>query len=216
MKLFNGKYPTSLSPLVLLLIICSIGLLACSPAPKTDQLDKTSQEDQTYFHSANIATLEPDNQYSFFQNYIGQITTKHLTDLSFEFSGNIDYLNVDTGERVKKGQVLAKQNTELLLIKLNGLNAKFAQQQAKLTLNKANLKRIQTLTTKSFSAKQTLDELNAEHQILTAGIEELQSIFQSYNYQLEKSKLIAPFNGVISRRMAAKGENTSAGMPIFS
>ena len=125
-------------------------------------------------------------KYSFFQNYIGQITTKHLTDLSFEFSGNIDYLNVDTGERVKKGQVLAKQNTELLLIKLNGLNAKFAQQQAKLTLNKANLKRIQTLTTKSFSAKQTLDELNAEHQILTAGIEELQSKFQSYNYQLEK------------------------------
>lgn len=215
MKLFNGKSPAMLSKFILFFITCSVILLGCSPAPETDQKDKTIVQDQTYFHNANIATFEPEHQYSYFQNYIGKIVTKQLTTLSFEYSGNIDSIYVDSGETVKKGQVLAEQNTELLLIQLKGLKAKIVQQQAKLTLNKANLKRIKTLISKSFSAQQTLDELNAEQQILTASIEELHSRLQSYKYQFNKTKLIAPFNGVISRRMVAEGENSSAGMPIL-
>ena len=170
---------------------------------------------EKHYQSAELISVFPEESYTIKRNYLGQISAKQHTNLSFEYSGKIIDIHVDNGDIVKKGQILAQQNIQLLTYKTSELQSQIAQSQAQITLNKANLSRIKTLSSNGYSSKQRLDELNAENQILKAQINGLNARIQTLNYQKEKSALVAPFNGVITKRLISRGEVIAPGTPSF-
>ena len=193
-----------------ILLITLLTITACS-----EDGVKQAVSSKSYHQSAALMTISPEQSYTIERDYLGQITAKQNTSLSFEFAGKVSEIFVDSGDVVKKGQRLAQQDTQLLSYKTAELQAKIAQSNAQITLNKANLDRIKTLINDGYSSKQRLDELNAENQILTAQIEGLNAQINTLAYQNEKSTLVAPFNGVITKRLISNGEVTSATIPSF-
>lgn len=193
-----------------ILLITLLTITACSEGGV-----KQAVSSKSYHQSAALMTISPEQSYTIERDYLGQITAKQNTSLSFEFAGKVSEIFVDSGDVVKKGQRLAQQDTQLLSYKTAELQAKIAQSNAQITLNKANLDRIKTLINDGYSSKQRLDELNAENQILTAQIEGLNAQINTLAYQNEKSTLVAPFNGVITKRLISNGEVTSATIPSF-
>ena len=99
--------------------------------------------------------------------------------------------------------------------KTNELQAQITQSKAQITLNVANLNRIKTLINDGYSSKQRLDELNAENKILNAQINGLNSRIETIEYQRDKSALIAPFDGVITKRLISHGEVITPAKPSF-
>lgn len=192
------------------LLITSLTITACS-----EGVGKKVTSSKSYHQSARLMAISPELNYTIERDYLGQVTAKQHTNLSFEYSGKVSNVLVDNGDVVKKGQRLAQQDIQLLSYKTSELQAQIAQLQAQIGLNKANLSRITTLISDGYSSKQRLDELNAENQILKAQIDGLSARINTLAYQREKSTLIAPFNGVITKRLISNGEVTAASNPIF-
>ncbi len=172
--------------------------------------------DESYHQSATLITISPSQSYTVKREYLGQVTAKQQTNLSFEFSGKVSKVFVDNGDIVKKGQLLAQQDTQLLGYKTEELHAQVMQAQAQITLNKANLLRINTLISDGYSSKQRFDELNAENKILQAQTKGLNAGIKKLAYQKERSALVAPFDGVITHRFLADGEVVSPTRISFS
>jgi len=191
------------------LLIALLTLSACS--------DKTVNKELTnsYHQSASLLTISPKQSYIIERDYLGQIAAKQQTNLSFEYTGKVSEIFVDNGDIVKKGQLLAQQDTQLLGYKTNELQAQVSQSQAQITLNSANLSRIKTLISDGYTSKQRLDELNAENKILNAQINGLNARIQTIEYQREKSALVAPFDGVITKRLISNGEVLAPSKPSF-
>ncbi|WP_114325291.1 efflux RND transporter periplasmic adaptor subunit [Candidatus Colwellia aromaticivorans] len=194
---------------IILIFIAVSALTACSKA--VEKKDASN----SYKQSASLITISPEKSYTIARNYLGQITAKQHTNLSFEYSGRISNVLVDSGDVIKKGQLLAQQDTQLLSYKTTELQSQKNQAQAQITLNQANLRRIKTLINDGYSSLQRLDELNSENQILKAQINGLNARINTLQYQREKSALIAPFDGVITERFISNGEVTTASQPSF-
>jgi len=194
--------------LSLVFIIVSL-LAACSKV--VDKKEVTHE----YQQNASLVTISPEKNYTIARDYLGQITAKQHTSLSFEYSGSVSHVLVDTGDMIKKGQLLAQQDTQLLSYKTTELQSQKQQALAQISLNKANLKRIKALINDGYSSLQRLDELNSENQILKAQISGLNARINTLKYQQEKSALIAPFNGVITERFISKGQVAAASQASF-
>ncbi len=192
-----------------LILLTTTTLIACSKA-----VEKT-QSDDGYQQSASLITLTPEKSYTVTREYLGQIIAKQHTNLSFEYSGRVNQVFVDTGDVIKKGQILAQQDTQLLNYKTAELQSQKEQAQAQIVLNKANLGRIKTLIDDGYSSVQRLDELTSENQILKAQINGLNARISTLEYQRKKSSLIAPFDGVITERLISNGEVISASQLSF-
>ncbi len=191
------------------ILITLFTISACSEETVNKEITKS------YHQSATLLTLSPKQSYIIEREYLGQITAKQQTNLSFEYTGKVSEIFVDNGDIVKKGQLLAQQDTQLLGYKTKELQAQIEQSQAQITLNIANLSRIQTLISDGYSSKQRLDELNAENKILNAQINGLHARIQTIEYQREKSALVAPFDGVITKRLISHGEVIAPSKPSF-
>lgn len=182
------------------ILLISIGLSACSKSK--DITDKTD----AYYQSADIQTITPSTYYEASHEYIGKVSSKQFSSLSFEYGGKIEKVYVDSGDLVKKGQLLAEFNTELLKIKRQEIDASIRQLAAQAQLNKLNLARINELNAKGYSSKQTLDELETEKKVINADLSRQQANKSTVIYQIAKSKLHAPFDAIVSSRFVAEGE----------
>ncbi len=203
------KYQFAKIKAVLFILFTTSTLTACSKAVET------TQPNDNYQQSAALITLTPVQSYTVSRDYLGQLIAKQHTNLSFEYSGRVNQVFVDTGDVIKKGQLLAQQDTQLLSYKTAELQSQKEQAQAQITLNKANLKRINTLIDDGYSSVQRLDELKSENKILQAQINGLNARISTLEYQRKKSSLIAPFDGVITERLISNGEVISASQLSF-
>jgi RND family efflux transporter MFP subunit len=184
------------------------GLVACSEV-------STETETKIYHQLADVIEVNPETGYTIAREYIGKIVAKQQTQLSFEYSGRVNDIFVDTGEQVEEGQILASQDTELLAIRVLELNAKINQTNAQIKLNEANLKRTNTLITDGYASEQLVDELIAQQTVFAATLDGLNANLASLNYQIKKGQLVAPYQGIISERYIAQGDIVSSGMPSF-
>lgn len=198
---------------ILLILLAASTLTACSKA--VEKKEASNFETQSYHQRASLRIIFPEKSYTIAREYLGQVTAKQHTNLSFEYSGRVSHILVDSGDMIKKGQLLAQLDTQLISYKTTELQSKKQQAKAQITLNKANLNRIKTLINDGHSSLQRLDELNSENQILRAQINGLNARINTLKYQQEKSTLIAPFDGVITERFIANGEVITASQPTF-
>jgi len=195
---------------VILFPVILLNISACSDNAKSEE-----ETAETYHHTANIAQAESVASYQISKKYIGKISSKHQSALSFEFPGRVTKIHVDSGEKVNKGQLLAELNTELLLIKSQEIKAKLTQLAAEEDLNKKKLTRINSLNKQGFSSEQLQDELIAQQNIIQANMQQFSATKQTLNYQISHAKLIAPFTGVITHRGIDQGELINANSLAF-
>jgi|GEM_PF-978911 len=130
----------------------------------------------------------------------GKLEFKRTSKLSFKTSGYLASIHVDEGDSFVKGQVLAELDTYELIAEKNASYARLLQA-------KKDVSRIKALLAKNLSSRQALD--NAKTLVETT-----RANHKLAQYNLEKSQLIAPFDGVVITRLSELAElqnpNTAA------
>ena len=122
----------------------------------------------------------------------GKLTFKRTLNLSFKANGYLEKLTVDEGERFTKGQLLAQLDSEELTAEKNASYARLLQA-------KREIRRIKTLISKKLSSQQALDDAKTL-------VETTRASHKIAEYNLSKSQLIAPFDGVVLTRYTELGE----------
>lgn len=116
-------------------------------------------------------------------------------------SGRITRLPVTLSQSVKQGDVLAELATQEIQAKLDQANAAFRQ--AELDFNRTSNLRQQNAATQA-----ELDAAQARYSVAKAAVAEVEAL-SSY------SKVLAPFDGVVARKLADEGDLAMPGKPLL-
>ncbi|MCL2918334.1 efflux RND transporter periplasmic adaptor subunit [Shewanella litorisediminis] len=147
--------------------------------------------------------------------FSGTIRAANTTGVGFELAGKLSGLFADSGNRVQKGQLLAALDTSLLEAEQQELKAALSQNSADLSLAQSTLKRSQELKKQGYVSSQQLDELEGRLGSLEGARERLKASLYANTLKLEKSRLLAPFDGSIGSRSFNLGEVVPLGQPVF-
>jgi RND family efflux transporter MFP subunit len=134
-------------------------------------------------------------------------------ELHAKVSGFLQQINVDIGDRVKAGQLLAKLEVPELKDELD--RGKAAEKRAEADYSNAHL--IFTRLTAvdkdnpNLVAQQDLDSAQAKDQTAEAAIAGAKAEVEKYETMLGYTRITAPFDGVITRRYADPGALIQAG-----
>lgn len=194
---------------ILALLLAAFVLTGCGA--ESAQSDVPSP----YLHQVAALTVTAQDSYQIPRRFTGVLKARQSVELGFELAGKLIAIHVDEGEQVQKGQLLAELDTALLQRSQDELQAQLRETEARLDLVKQNLRRIDNLNQKGFASAREQDELVSQRKVLSATLERLAATLAANTTQLEKSRLLAPFAAVISRRQADTGAVLAAGIPVL-
>jgi RND family efflux transporter MFP subunit len=150
--------------------------------------------------SLEILEVKLMNSYKITREFPGKLLPAQQSNLAFEIPGKINVINVDIGDAVKKGQILAELDDR-------EATAQLKQAKARYDLALQILNRYKDLRSEGHISIQDLDNANSEELIA-------KSQYEFFKVKLEQTKLIAPFDGVIQNRYLDTGSVINGGIPI--
>lgn len=131
----------------------------------------------------------------------GVVQPKQTLELAFKLGGVLASVDVDDGDRVKKGQVLARVDpTEVA--------ANVAQAQESLAKAERDAARTRTLHDGRVVTQSDLDNANT-------GVSIAKSASVAASFNLRHTTIVAPADGWIDLRSAEPGEVVSPGRPVL-
>jgi RND family efflux transporter MFP subunit len=159
-------------------------------------------------------------------NLIGQATV----DVVPRVAGRIDSLPVKLGDRVNKGQLIAKiEDRELQQqvkqVEQNVLvnNATVTQRESDLQLRKTTLERQKSLLAQGLATRQTVEDSDAAYSSAVAAVElakaqlgQTQARLEELKITLSNTNILSPVDGFIGRRNLDQGAFAGANTPIVS
>ncbi|QYJ79850.1 efflux RND transporter periplasmic adaptor subunit [Shewanella acanthi] len=180
------------------------------------QKELTEHANSAQLPTVTTAPLLASSSYQSEQTFTGTIRAGNTTGAGFELSGKISELYVDSGDKVSKGQLLAKLDTRLLDAEHQEIEASLSQTQADINLALSTLKRNEELKKSGYVSEQLLDENRTQLSSLESAKKRLLASQHANQLKLDKSQLRAPFDGIISVRLHNLAEVVSAGSAVFT
>ncbi|RLJ17555.1 efflux RND transporter periplasmic adaptor subunit [bacterium endosymbiont of Escarpia laminata] len=136
------------------------------------------------------------------RNFPGRIDAAHKAELSFRVPGKVIKLEVAEGERVKKGQLLAKLDATDYQVVVKDRQATYEN-------SKKDFNRAKELVDKGHISRRDYDKLEASFKSASATLEKAR-------LDLRYTQLKAPFDGSVARRYIQQFEEVQAKQTVFS
>ncbi|MEZ2722231.1 efflux RND transporter periplasmic adaptor subunit [Paenalcaligenes hominis] len=133
---------------------------------------------------------------------VGSLLAKNAVVLRAETSGRIAQIRFEEGSPAQKGTLLVQLDTDLL-------QAELQQAQANLQLAQSRARRAQQLSREGFISAQALDESTSERSVALAQANIIKT-------KIEKSQIVAPFDGVLGLRHVSVGDYVNMGTEIVA
>lgn len=179
----------------LVAVAAVLGLAAChrSPSPPTKE--------------AELPTLSVRAQkvgqevYPIFEEVVGTVRAQLRAVVEAKMSGRVEKLPVVAGQKVKAGDLLVQLDAAEIQARLD--QAAAVQQQAE-----ADLQRFTTLLEQEAVTRSEFDAVQARQRVAQAAVSEAQSL-------LSYARVVAPFDGVITRKLADVGDLAAPGRPLL-
>jgi HlyD family secretion protein len=128
-----------------------------------------------------------------------------------EVSGRIDDVLADFNDRVKKGQIIARINTDELKARAVQAQATVAQFSAALSKAENDLRRAVELKAKGFVSASAYDAALAARNSATANLNSARAQADQTQANLAKADVRSPIDGVVLDRKIERGQTVAAG-----
>jgi membrane fusion protein (multidrug efflux system) len=167
------------------------------------QLDNAIAELDVKKTEEALVTVETvkDTVFSHYLEVQGNVNTKENLIIYPQFAGILNTVNVIAGQKVSKGQVLGT-------IDDGGLSQQLAQLENQLALAKTTFERQKRLWDQKIGSE--IQYLQAQTNMVSQ-----QKAVNQMKAQLAKTKVIAPFNGVIDELIAERGQVVGPGQGLM-
>ncbi len=147
--------------------------------------------------------------------FTGTVEAGRSSALGFDANGRVLQVLVEEGDQVEAGQVLARLDTARLQASRAELTA--AQQQAEVNLRLATVtfNRLQEALGYKGVSQQQADEASDAKAVAEAAVALANARLGSLAVELDKTRLKAPYAGMIARRFVDEGLVIGAGAPVL-
>lgn len=186
--------------LVLILVLWGTGLVAAEgPPPARVLVGKVVQEE-----------VAPT------QSVTGLLYYERVSDVSTEVAGLVDDVAVHQGERVKKGDVLLRLNTELLDKEISLTRARIGQVELRITNTEKNYNRLASLYERSGVSEKDFDDAHYAFQDARMEKQAMEESLAKLMLQRGRSVIKAPFDGVVLSKNVDRGAWVQQGKQLVS
>lgn len=145
----------------------------------------------------------------------GDVDTSTKPSIAAEVSGKIIAMHAFEGESVTKGQVLAEQDPEPLMIAKEKALAEIQRIKALIVNQKRVVQRNQKLKRQKVVSQTRLDDAETALSLSVADLIVVKSQLKDVEYKLAHVKLISPFDGVIQKKFVSLGDYVKIGKPVY-
>ena len=154
----------------------------------------------------NLRTVKTDTVLSAeeqaYLQYPGRVKAAQDVSLSFRVSGTIEKIYAEDGARVRQGQLLAQLDPTDYQMQLDATEAEYKQV-------KADAERVMALYRDSVSTPSANDKA-------VSGLKQITAKYRHHKDEVSYTRLYAPFDGFVQKRLFEAHETIGAGMPVLS
>jgi len=146
--------------------------------------------------------------------YAGEVRTHFETILSFRVAGKIIARPVEIGDRVRKGQLLAKLDTSDYRLSVESIKAQLKSAVADRDFAKDDLTRYRELLEQKVITNPDFDRHQTAYTNALERVAALEAQLKQTTNQLHYTELSADRDGVITALEVEKGQVVAAGQPV--
>ena len=188
----KGKYIVTI--IVALAIIAAIIILYPIGFSRTIEVKLTSVMLQSTAQTSAVLTAS------------GYVVAQRQASVSSKGTGVMVYLGVVEGDKVKKGQIIARLDDRDIQAQLDEAKSGLQLYQAQLNEVQNSYNREKELFSRGLSSQQNLDQAETTYNMLLANIEIAKARIQEAEVSLENMIIRAPFDGTVLTKNAEVGE----------
>jgi multidrug efflux system membrane fusion protein len=148
--------------------------------------------------------------------FAGEVRAREETALAFRVGGKLVRRQVDVGDRVRAGEVLAELDPGDLQLQVQSLQAQLEAAEAQLARARADHARVAALAGDQLVSRSALDQQTATLRAAEGQVRAARAQRDLARSQSGYTALRAPRDGAISGRQAEIGQVVAAGQPVFS
>ncbi|WP_178969014.1 efflux RND transporter periplasmic adaptor subunit [Neptunomonas phycophila] len=145
----------------------------------------------------------------------GTVVSANESELSFRVGGRVASVDVSTGDKISKGQLLATLEKKEYELAVQTAKAKLSSARAELTEKSDALKRQQNLKAKEFVAQASVDQAQAAFTAAKSNVDVAITDLENAQRDLANTVLIAPFDGSVVMRSIEPFVEVAAGSTVF-
>lgn len=181
-----------LAPFVLLSLLAVIG---CGKEPRS-----RGDGRESVVKKVTVSAVEQHATLTM-QKIMGTIVARSQARIETKVQARVEKIVVALGSRVRAGELLAELDTR-------DLSARVRQAQAVSEQASQDLKRFETLLSKQAATQQEYDAVKTRAVVAESNRQETEAML---NY----ARIVAPFSGVVTRKMIEAGDLAIPGRPMF-
>ncbi len=147
-------------------------------------------------------------------SFIGSVEPRMKSLVAGEVRGLVENLSVREGDAVKKGQVLARIHVSSLKTQLKAAKAALMEVQANHEQVKRDMARSAQLFKEELIPLKQLEEEMSRDKALSERLLQLSAEIERLEDLISKSRILAPFDGVITKEHTEVGQWLQEGSPV--
>lgn len=163
----------------------------------------------------NAEPVEAAAGYTIQREFIGRVEATRQSQVGFELPGRLDRLAVDEGDEVAAGDLLARLDTARLEARLAEARAALRQAVSARDLAVSTLKRNEEAVEFDGVSQQELDLAREAASAARARVAAAQARINTVQVDIDKSRLLAPYDAVVVTRYVDEGNIIAAGNPVL-
>jgi RND family efflux transporter MFP subunit len=146
---------------------------------------------------------------------LGSLEAVNDPKIGAEIAGRIVEVAVRTGQAVSKGQLLARLDPTDAGHQATADSGEIARLQALLAQQERVLARQSELVQKNFISRNALDDATAQRDALKNQLASAEAKAGLSRGNVGKTRVVAPFSGIVEEQMIAAGDYVKLGDPLF-
>ncbi|MEH6637474.1 MAG: efflux RND transporter periplasmic adaptor subunit [Halioglobus sp.] len=144
----------------------------------------------------------------------GTVISTRDAAISSELTGRLTWV-AEVGQQIAKSEPLAIIDDHLLQLQLRDDWAGIERSKADIEYNQRQIKRLEKLALQNNTAKSELDQMQSRLQMLVQDQRVAEVRRERTLYDLQRSRIGAPFDGIVVSRAMSAGEITESGSPLL-
>lgn len=204
--------PAAAITALLLVILFALGILGGDSKTEPGNTPSAGQTLPSGAQTMKIGMQSAANT----QSWQGTVRSRLAVKIAPKLNARIVEIPVHPGDRLKKGDVIARLDDRDLRAAYNAASAAQAAAQAQVAQANAEEKRIIDLYAKQAATRQNYDAVLAQAQVARAMANQAASSAQQSKVMLGENVLYAPFDGVVDERLQEPGDMGMPNQPIVS
>jgi RND family efflux transporter MFP subunit len=152
------------------------------------------------------ASLTSPSQANAVLTASGYVVARRKAAVASKGTGRLIFLGVEEGDKVKKGQVIARLEDSDVVAARNQARENLRLAEADLYEAKKALERARILLKQEMIAQVEVDVADARYKRVVASIESARYALREAEVAVENTRIIAPFDGTVLKKNADVGE----------